>query len=343
MAKAPFEIHFKKIYSGKLRRYHNVSLARQLLDVPTVLKNVRDVFLVGVGFLQSLRFLRKTKPDAVFTKGGFVCLPVGLAAKFLKIPLIIHDSDAHAGLTNRILAKYATAIATGAPLSNYNYPKDKTRYVGVPVSAAFRPLTPKAQKQYKAQLGLHNTNKPLLVVTGGGLGARNLNRVITTIAPKLLEDVAILHITGEKKYQEVLASAPEHIDYLIKPFLPEGFEVAFGAADIVVTRAGATTMAELAAMSKAVIVVPSPYLAGGHQLKNAQMFAKKRAAVVIQEEAIILDSRKLTKIIRVLCAHPDKRQQLGERLHHFGRPDAALDTAMMIVDAVYTAKTPTAT
>lgn len=336
--RSPLDIKLKRIYAGKLRRYHKVSIVRQLLDIPTVLKNIRDIFLMGIGLLQSLLYLFKVKPDAVFTKGGFVCLPVGLAAKILNIPLIIHDSDAHPGLTNRVLARYATVIGTGAPLERYNYPAGRTHYTGIPVGRQFRPLTAKQQQACKAELGLHDIKKPLLVVTGGGLGARNINRAVVTIAPQLLDKVAILHITGNANYQEVVEKAPEHIDYVIKPFLPEGLATAFGAADVVMTRAGATTMIELASMAKPVILVPHPHLTGGHQIKNAEVFADADAAVILQEEDIILDQRVLLKTLVEVFTNTAKRRTMARNIFTFAKPDAALDMAALIVEAAATKK-----
>jgi len=306
---------------------------RQVFMLGTVFKNIRDVFLVGVGLVQSLLFLSRIKPDAVFTKGGFVCLPVGLAATLLKIPLIIHDSDAHPGLTNRILARYAIVIGTGTPIENYPYPAGRTYYVGIPVGRQFKPLTLKQQQQCKASLGLHDIKKPLLVVTGGGLGARNINRAIVAIAPQLLDKIAILHITGQINYREVLESAPEHVDYLIEPFLP-GMFTAFGAADVVVTRAGATTLLELAALAKPTIIIPSPYLTGGHQLKNAEVYQKAQAAIVVQEEDMILDQRVLFKALIELFTNTTKRRQMAQNLYAMAKPDAALDMASLIVEAV---------
>lgn len=297
---------------------------------------MRDMFLVSVGLLQSIVYLLKVRPDVIFTKGGFVCLPVGLAAKMLRIPLVIHDSDSQPGLTNRILSRYATVIGTGAPVKYYPYPKGRTHYVGIPVSRQFRPLTAKQQQACKAQLGLHDTKKPLLVVTGGGLGARNINRAVVTIAPQLVSKIAILHITGTANFQEVAETAPEHIDYIVKPFLPEGLAVVFGAADVVMTRAGATTMIELAAMAKPTIVIPSPYLSGGHQLKNAAMYEETEAVVVMQEEDIILDQRILLKALIDLFTNTTKRRTIARNLHKFAKPDAAIDMAALIVEAAAT-------
>src|SRR5664279_4351599 len=156
------------IISGKLRRYHNIPVWRQLLrPVSIVLPNLRDGLLVGVGFVQSLVKLIIWRPDVVFTKGGYVCMPVGIAARVLRIPLVIHDSDAYPGLTNRVLARFAQAIATGAPLKHYPYPASKTRYVGIPIASDFIPLSSAQQAEVKKELGF-DPDKPLVVVTGGG-------------------------------------------------------------------------------------------------------------------------------------------------------------------------------
>ncbi|HEU5187297.1 MAG TPA: UDP-N-acetylglucosamine--N-acetylmuramyl-(pentapeptide) pyrophosphoryl-undecaprenol N-acetylglucosamine transferase [Candidatus Saccharimonadales bacterium] len=335
MSGLPFTIHVKRIYAGKLRRYHGVSLWRHMTDVSTMLKNVRDVFLVGIGLLQSLKIMFKVKPDVVFTKGGFVCLPVGLAARLRGIPLVIHDSDAHPGLTNKILARDAAIIATGAPIENYPYPTERTRYVGIPVSSAFRPLTAKEQQKCKAALGLSDTKKPLVVVTGGGLGARTLNHVVVSIAGGLIKQTSILQITGKDNYQETIEQAPEHVDYIIKPFIPEGLALAFGAADIIVTRAGATTLSEIAAMGKATVLVPNPKLTGGHQLKNAAVYAKARAAVVLNEQKLILNPLLLKKAIETVLQDAKKRHALAEAMHAFAKPDAAIDMAALIAHAAY--------
>jgi UDP-N-acetylglucosamine--N-acetylmuramyl-(pentapeptide) pyrophosphoryl-undecaprenol N-acetylglucosamine transferase len=333
MSKASVPVKTKQIFAGKFRRYHKMSILRQILDIQTVLLNLRDLFYTAIGFVQSLILLVRVKPDVVFTKGGFVCMPVGLAANLLHIPVVVHDSDAHPGFTNRVIAKHAASIATGSPVENYNYPKGRTHYVGIPVSSSFRPVSDAQKQKLKAALGLHNTKKPLVVVTGGGLGARNINRSMTTIALQLLPSAAVVHITGDLGYKEVVLQAPEDIDYIIKPFISTGMAPVFGAADVVVTRAGATTMQELAAMTKPVIIIPNPLLTGGHQLKNAAVYQKDKAAIVIDEDKLVVNPLMLLKAIRMLIDNPDKAKILGQRLHSFAKPDAAVDTAALIAEA----------
>lgn len=335
MGHSGLNVTVKQIHAGKFRRYHRVSVWRQLADLPTLWKNARDFFVTLVGFAQSLWLLFRLKPDVVFTKGGFVCVPLGLAAKVLDIPLVIHDSDAHPGLANRILSRWATTIATGSPVEHYPYPKDKTHYVGIPVDSAFTPVSEAEQRKLKADLGFHDLNKPLIVVTGGGLGARTINRAVVSIAPQLVDHAALYHITGTATYDEVLRHAPELIDYQIVPFVSTGMAPVMGAADIVVSRVGATTMQELAALAKAVVMVPNPYLTGGHQLKNARVYEEADAAVTVDEEELEKNPLVLRRALEDLLSDAAYRQELGKALHKFSKPDAALDMAALIVEAIH--------
>lgn len=332
MKSAVIKVETKRVFAGKLRRYHGVSLIQQLLDIPTMLQNFRDVTLIGLGFFQSFYLLVKWKPDTVFTKGGFVCLPAGLAAVILRIPLVVHDSDAHPGLTNRILAKFATRIATGAPLDNYPYPKHKSCYVGIPVDESFRPFSADEKKQAKARLELPDTEKPLIVVTGGGLGARRINQAVAAIAGNLTKRTAILHITGAGQYDETVKIAPQLAEYRLVPFVSSGMAEIIGAADIVVTRAGATTLLELAASATASIIIPNAMLTGGHQVKNSAVYSD--AAIILDEASIVADPAVLEGAINSLLKDPRRREELGAALHEFARPNAAIDMVQIIVSTI---------
>ncbi len=312
----------KTIFAGKLRRYHGRTLMQQLGDIPTLLRNIGDIFLFILGFFQSLFGLIFWRPQVVFTKGGFVCLPVGLAARLLGIPLVIHDSDTHPGLTNRILAKFAKAILTGAPLENYSYPADKSHYVGIPINKDFKLFSNKQQQKAKQKLGF-SKDKPLILVTGGGLGARNINRSLLSIAKDLLEHASIIHICGSKHYQECQTKAPSSSDYKLLPFVDSNVAELMGAADLVVTRAGATTMLELAAVGKATIVVPNALLTAGHQIKNAKIYKKAGAIEILDEEHMVKDPVLMKKAIINLLRDSSLRRQLGQKLHSFAKPEAA--------------------
>ncbi len=328
-------IPVEMIFSGKLRRYHNLPLWRQLLrPVSIVLPNLRDAFFVVCGLFQSLVKLMMWRPDVVFTKGGFVCLPVGLAAKILKIPLVIHDSDAHPGLTNRILAKWSTAIATGAPLKYYPYPKSITRYIGIPIDKSFMPIDAAARAKKKALMGFDGS-KPLIVITGGGLGARRINDAVAMRLDDMLQICSVLLISGTSQYDALRAVTP-HDDkrFQLYAFVSEGMSDMLGAADIVVARAGATTILELVALARPTILIPNGFLTAGHQLKNAAVYAENGAVEVIDEEELVAAPQLLVDTINALLVNKTRLEEMSKKIHQFNKPDAASEMADMIVGAV---------
>lgn len=332
LAGLPLVVPVTTISTGKLRRYHGVSLGYQLLDIPTQARNVRDVFEVLLGGLQSLWLLLRWRPDVVFTKGGFVCLPVGWAAHLLRIPLVIHDSDIHPGLTNRVLARWAAAIATGGPLEYYPYDPARTRQVGIPVDASLRPVNAARQQRLKSQLGMVDTSRPLIVVTGGGLGARRLNAAVAAAADGLIAaGYSIYHLYGLRNRADIVALEGSSVHYQAALFSGDMPSV-LGAADIVVTRAGATILQEVAALAKPTIIIPNGLLTGGHQLKNAQAYADSKAAVVLDEVALGRDPGLLTATVTERMATPADRARFAEAIARLARPDAALDMAAMIAD-----------
>lgn len=159
------------VFSGKFRRYHGESWLSRITDVGTIAKNMRDVVFATIGFFQCTRILRKTKPDVVFLKGGYVGVPVGLAAALLKIPIVTHDSDSMPGLANTIVSKWAKVHATALPAEYYQYPHEKVQTVGVLVEKDYQPISAQLQRQYKKRLNLPE-NEQLLLITGGSQGSK---------------------------------------------------------------------------------------------------------------------------------------------------------------------------
>ena len=322
------------IMAGKLRRYNHVSIARQLFWPSVVLLNIRDSFLVGLGFLQSIIKLIIWRPDVVFTKGGFVCLPVGIAARILRIPLVIHDSDAHPGLTNRVLGKWATSIATGAPLEYYSYPAAKSRYVGIPISSEFHEFSDKERQSAKSKWGI-SEQYPLIVVTGGGLGAGRINNVVTLMLDDLLKLGSLVLISGTGQYDELRSITPPNNDrFQLHSFISKDMASLLGAADVVIARAGATTILELAALAKPTILVPNGKLTGGHQLKNAAVYLKKGAVMIVDDNEMLDNPQILVSAVREVLSNPDQARQMAESFTSFVRPNAARDVANMIISAV---------
>lgn len=328
-AKFDASIPVELIFAGKLRRYHNMSLIKQL--APSILlPNIADFFRVVVGFFQSFYKLIRWRPDVIFIKGGFVCLPVGYAARLLKIPLVLHDSDAHPGLTNRLLSPFAKAIGTGSPLKYYNYPPEKAKYVGIPVSDEFRPYSEAERVILKQQLGF-DPKKPLVVVTGGGLGAARINQAVIEVRDELLKVASVFLISGNLQYEEIKQSVEDRDGWRLQAFVHRGMAKVLAAADVVVTRAGATTLLELAALHKPTIIIPNGNLTAGHQLKNAKVYQDALAALVIDEKDLAEDSYILVRKITNLLKAKNILRDLSNNFGKFAKPDAARDMAKMIL------------
>jgi len=295
-----------------------------------------------VGTVQSYRLLRKLKPDVIFVKGGFVGVPVGLAAARLRIPFVTHDSDAIPGLANRIISRWATVHAIALPKEVYSYPASKMVTVGVPVQSEFIPVTAQLQQEYKQQIGLDQYGKVLLV-TGGGLGAKRLNDMVLQAVPQLLErysDLAIIHTVGRAHaaemntaYEKALTPA-QRSHVLVKGYVTDMYRYS-GAADVIITRAGATTLAEFAVQAKACIVVPNPLLTGGHQTKNAAYLAEQHAVRCLAEDELQKNPELLTNAVERLLGNAEERLALGTSLSKFAHPTAAKELAMVLLEQAH--------
>ena len=326
-----------KISAGKFRRYHGFKKSFYFKNPDVMIKNSRDSLYFLFGIIQSLWILALYRPSIVFVKGGFVGLPVGLAAAFWHIPIVVHDSDTIPGLTNRILSRYAKLMAVAMPPEYYRYPKKFTRYTGLPIRPEFTPVTKAIKKSARNILSIPDTAKVITVV-GGSLGAMRLNNAITDIAPSLLasdKNIWLLHVTGSNQYQEVESfyqSLPKEEYQRTKcwPFLDDVHQLT-AAATIVVSRAG-SSIHELSAQQKTVILVPNPVLTGGHQTVNAKLLQKRHAAIVVTEDQLdTTDDEQLSIVIRQLLASPNERQNLSKALSSLAVPNASAK----IVDVIY--------
>lgn len=324
------DVTIKTIFAGKYRRYQSKSVLWHLTHLPTLLKNVRDIVLLLLGFVQSLAILVSYRPDVVFCKGGFVCVPVGLAAHLLRVPLVIHDSDARPGLTNRILSRWAQRIGTGMPTDFYPYDASKTSYTGIPVDRAFRPVSQKKQQEYKQQLGFSN-EQSVLLVTGGGNGADSLNQKVSEVVGDLLADGwGIVHLAGKGKTGKLLKqqrSIPEKVreNWRIEEFAD--MVPCMLAADVVLTRTSASTLQECANARKCVIGVPSPHL--DDQAMNAQFFASKQAIIAVDQTE--LSPQELLEVIASVVGN--RGEDLATTLHGlFARPSAAADITRLLLE-----------
>lgn len=332
--------HIDEVYSiraGKFRRYHGEGL-RQLLDLSTVFKNARDALYVLVGLWQSRRLLKKLQPAVIFVKGGFVGVPVGLAAAQLHIPYITHDSDSVPGLANRLIARWAAVHAVAMPKEVYAYPQDKTVTTGIPLRKEFVPVTDVLQAEYRKAITIPKTAK-LLFIIGGGLGSQAVNRAVGQAVPHLLgqfPDLHVVHGVGRSneeemsKYYNEQLSDQEQGRVRVHGYLPDVYQYS-GAADLIITRAGATNLAEFAVQGKACIVVPAAFLTGGHQVKNAEYLAEQSAVSVLRQDELEADPNRLAKQVSELIANPAERAQMGKKLSSFAHPNATSEIADLII------------
>lgn len=331
--------HMYTVRAGKFRRYHGEGL-RQLLDLPTLYKNLRDAVWVLVGMAQSFRLLGKLKPDVILTRGSFVSVPVCLAAALRDIPYITHDSDALPSLANRIIARWARAHAVALPKEIYRrYPPQKTVTVGVPISHRFHELTAEQVAVARKQLDIPLEAK-VLCITGGGLGAQRLNAAVVSCVPALFTrypDLHVVHIAGRldednirRQYKQELPPKEQH-RVMVKGFVTNMYLYS-AASDVIVTRAGGTSIAEFAAQAKPIVVVPNPQLTGGHQLKNAQVLADRKAVRLVHEDVLVTDHQALMPPLTDLFDHPEKAAALGKKLATLARPNAAHLLAMVLLE-----------
>jgi UDP-N-acetylglucosamine--N-acetylmuramyl-(pentapeptide) pyrophosphoryl-undecaprenol N-acetylglucosamine transferase len=297
------------VSAGKLRRYHGESWFKRVFDVKTNMLNIRDVFRLGLGTLQSYFLLRRLAPDSMLLKGGFVCVPLAFGARLLHIPFITHDSDALPGLSNRIASRWARYQAVGMPPEYYRYPTKTVRYVGVPVDERFRQYSKSEQAILCAKYNIPPGYRVILI-TGGSNGARRMNEGVISILPTLLKrfpDLYVLHQIGAQNQDQTVPL--DRVTYF--EFTNELFHMS-AIADVVITRAGASAMADLAMQSKACVIVPNPFLTGGHQLHNARVYEQAGAAKIVSEDEL----QQLPEVITDLLENTASRVELGKKLHN---------------------------
>lgn len=292
----------------------------KLFDIKTNILNIRDVFRFAAGTVQSYFLLRKLKPNALFLKGGFVCVPVAFSARLHNVPYITHDSDALPGLSNRIAARWARYHAVALPAEYYSYPQKTVRVVGVPVDERFRNYSPAEKAILRAKYGVPEKARVLLV-TGGSNGARRLNEAVIAILPRLLKEIPDLYVlhqigVGNDDQKRPLLKLADKVQNRVTffDFSPELFHMS-AIANAVVTRAGASAIADLANQQKACVVVPNPYLTGGHQLRNAEVYEDAKAAIIVREEQMLSSNAgNLYNSILSVLTNDSQQKELGKNL-----------------------------
>lgn len=316
-------ISYHAVPAGKLRRYwdwHNL---------PDLL------FRVPAGFILSLRLLRKLRPQLLFATGGFVALPPAAAARVLKLPLVVHEQTAVAGLANRLAGRLASRVALTFSEASRDFPAARVVVTGNPL----RPeLAGGSRESALAQLGL-DSRLPVVYVTGGAQGSHRINRTVGHILRELLDPAQVIHQCGanpttrdQQWLEEQARQIPDHLRarYRLLPYVGSQLRDVYAAARLVVSRAGAGTVNECCHLGLPAVFIPLPGTSGDEQTANARIAEAAGGAVVLPEAT--LSPAGLLETIRALLADPERLRLMGERARSLAVPDAAERIAELILE-----------
>lgn len=263
----PFGIPYHGISSGKLRRYFSV-------------QNFTDPFRVLKGFREAHKLIRQLKPDVIFSKGGFLSVPVVLAGKRCKVPVIIHESDMTPGLANKIAIPSAAKVCCNFPETLKSLPEGKAVLTGSPI----RQELLSGNKIAAMDMCHFTSDKPVILVIGGSLGAVAVNNAVREALPELLKDFQIIHLCGKGKMDESLKDVEGYCQF---EYIKNELRNLFALADIVISRAGANAICELLALHKPNLLIPlSANASRGDQILNARSFERQGFSLVLEEEQL---------------------------------------------------------
>ncbi len=298
------------ISSGKLRRYFD-------------LKNFTDPFRVIKGYGEAKKLMKEEKPDVVFSKGGFVTVPVVMAAHKYKIPVVLHESDMTPGLANRICNPYATKVCCNFPETFEHLPKDKGVLTGQPIRSE---LFEGDKSKCLAFTGLSG-NKPILLVTGGSLGSVAVNNAVRSVLNELLKKYDIIHLCGKNNLDSTLNNIPGYVQY---EYIKDELKDMFAAADIIISRAGANTICELLALRKPNILIPLPASQSrGDQILNAASFERQGFSKVLEEESLT-DELLLNAVNEVF----DKKEEYRKTMSSSTQTNAVASIVSLIEELI---------
>ena len=303
------DVIYYGISSGKLRRYFDV-------------KNFTDPFRVIKGYREAITLMKKINPDVVFSKGGFVSVPVVLAAKKCHVPAILHESDMTPGLANKLCIPSAAKVCCNFPETLNNLPTGKAVLTGSPIRAELL----QGNRLTALNFCGFSANKPVILIIGGSLGAAAVNDAVRRILPKLLERFQVIHLCGKGKKDETLENTPGYVQF---EYIKKELADLFALADIVISRAGANAICELLALKKPNLLIPlSAKASRGDQILNARSFEKQGFSIVLEEEELT-DELFYDKILELY----EKRAEFTQTMEHSESTDAIKKIISLIEEA----------
>ncbi|MBQ7680364.1 MAG: undecaprenyldiphospho-muramoylpentapeptide beta-N-acetylglucosaminyltransferase [Butyrivibrio sp.] len=306
---ADFGIPYYGVATGKLRRYFDP-------------QNFSDPFRVMKGFFEAQSILKKVRPEVIFSKGGFVSVPVIRAAGLLRIPCILHESDMTPGLANRICIPVAKKVCCNFPETMAALPQDKAVLTGTPIRKELMEGDVAAGRK----LCGFEDDKPVLMIIGGSLGAQSVNETIRLALPRLLPQFNVVHICGKEKMDNLMLNVPGYKQF---EYVKNELKDIFAMADIVVSRAGANAICEILALRKPNILIPlSPRNSRGDQSLNAGSFQAQGFSVVIENDD--LDEDILVESIEEVY---NDRDTYIERMNHSNQYNATA-TILGLIDSL---------
>jgi len=313
-------IEFLYVSAGKKRIYSSIN-------------NFFDIFKTAFGFFRALFSLFALYPDVVFSKGGYSSFPVVLAARILRIPVVVHESDCYPGRVNLWAGKFAKDIAVSYDEAGLFFPKDRVAWTGQPIRQEIMERKTEGAFEY---LKLDHTI-PTILVLGGSQGAEVINDAILDVLMTLLPDFQIIHQTGAKNFQDVKNRADFFLHnsefkdrYVPMAFLdPLALKMAAGASSLVISRAGSTIF-EIASWGLPSIIIPIEESNGDHQKKNAFNYARHGCATVIEEDN--LSSGVLVSEIKRCLSDRERWEKMSQAAKTFSHPDAAKKIARVLLD-----------
>ncbi|PIP22884.1 MAG: hypothetical protein COZ91_03230 [Candidatus Nealsonbacteria bacterium CG_4_8_14_3_um_filter_39_7] len=317
-------IKVKNVLAGKIRRYWGIK---------SFFENIADFFKTPIGIIQSFFYIFFTAPDLIFSKGGYGSIPAVIAGWILRIPIFLHESDAVPGLSNKILAKFASRIFTSFPKTK-NFPLSKTILVGDPIrNELLEGDRGEAKEFFKIE-----SEKQVVMIMGGSQGSQRINDKVLEILPEMLKNFEIILQCGEENFQQVRAEANAIINeeskkyFHIFPFLKEAdLKKAFAICDIIVSRAGSASIFEISALGKPSILIPLPESAQNHQVENAYSYARTGAAIVLEESNIT--PYFLLGKIKNLLDDPEEIRIMSDGAKSFSKPQATKEIAKYLLDS----------
>ena len=305
-----FNLPYYGIATGKFRRYFDP-------------KNFSDPFRVIKGLREARRYLKEIRPDVVFSKGGFVSVPVVRAAGSLGIPCIIHESDMTPGLANKLCIPVAKKVCCNFPETLQQLPPNKAVLTGSPI----RQELSSGNREAAYKLCGFDSSKPVIMVVGGSQGSAAINQAVRDVLPELLTDFQVVHLCGKEKMDNLLLTTPGYKQF---EYIRSEMKDLFAMADMVISRAGANAISELLSLKKPNILIPLPSTSSrGDQLLNAKSFEAQGFSIVINEED--LTTELLVDKVHELYF---SRQTFRDAMNDSGQMDSVRRIVQLIEEAI---------